>query len=159
MSYKISPNPFMLVSDNTATVAVASTTAGQALTFDTVEVSKGVTLVSNSRITCPSTGDYLVTFSAQGTKGTGGTGYIDIWVAKNGTNVLRSNTRFTVTNGTYQICSAAFIFEATTAGDYFELIMCGDTTASQLASVALSAANPVRPASPNIIVTINKISK
>ena len=149
-----------MFSDNTATVSVASITAGQALTFDTVEYNKGITLVSTSRITLPSTGDYAISISAIGTKSTGGTATIDIWLRLNGTtNVDRSSTRITVTNGTYQILSVVVNLIVAAAGDYYEWMMCGDSTAAQLVTVALSAANPVRPAAPNNVTSVWKISK
>ena len=160
MSYKISPNPSAMYSDSTATENVVSITAGQVLTFDTTEYAKGITLVSNSRITLPSTGDYAIALSAVGTKTAGGSANLDFWLRLNGTtNVDRSNTRGTVTNGTYQIIAVVVNLIVATAGDYYEWMMCGDATTAALVTVAASASNPTRPAAPNSIVSVWKISK
>ena len=163
MSFEISPLPHILVSDNTASVTVASTTAEQVITFDTVEDQAGITLVSNSRLTLPSIGDYLVTYSLIGTKtggAAGSTATLDVWIRKNGTTpVTRSSTRITCVRGNDTVSAASFIFDTTAAGDYFEFMMCGSGTDVGYLTVAASGATPVRPAAPGIVATINKISK
>jgi hypothetical protein len=116
-------------------------------------------LANNSRMTLPSTGDYVITFSAMCTRIGAGTATLDIWLAKNGTNVARSSTRQTVTNGADQIMAVSFIVDCSTPGDYYELMMCGSNTEASLQTIAASASNPTRPAAPCIIACVWKITK
>ena len=109
----------------------------------------------------PSTGYYLIFYTALCTKTGGGNANIDIWIRKNGSGVVtNSNTRVTVTvNGVYIMSAANLLVQATSPNDYFEFLMCGDSTSGGIGTVAASGASPVRPAAPAFIVTINKISK
>lgn len=151
-------------SDNTALQQIISETSEQVITFDTVEASVGITLVNNSRITLPSVGSYLLVFSALGYTSSNQEQYIDIWLKKNGnTPVVRSSTRVTIpAQGHYTPMAVSIIVDATVIGDYYQLMMCGSSGGGEnqtgIATLAGSASEPVRPAAPAIIVTINKIS-
>lgn len=152
-------------SDST-TQLVQSTTTAQAITLDTVELADGVTLSNNSRIVLPIVGDYLLNFSAMLTTNSNQPQSVDIWLRKNGTGaVSHSNTRQHVAKNTYAVLTVPLFITATAQNDYFELMMCassaintGGVADTGLASIAASAANPVRPEAPSIIVTVNKIT-
>lgn len=153
-------------SDSNTTQFVQSTTTAQAITMDTVELADGVTLASNTQITLPIIGDYLLTFSAMLATTHNQPQSVDIWLRKNGTGaVARSNTRQQVAKNSYNVMAVPFIITATAQNDYYELMMCAssaiDTSGvadTGLAAIAASASNPVRPAAPSIIVTVNKIT-
>lgn len=148
-------------SDNTALQAVVSTSSEQTITFDTVEESFGITLSNSSRIVLPSVGMYLLVFSALCTTGSNQVQSVDIWLKKNGNTVIpRSSTRVAIpAQGHYAPMTVSVLLEATAVGDYYELMMCGSrATDTGLATVAGSSNNPVRPAAPGIILTVNKIS-
>lgn len=139
---------------------VQSITAGQAITMDTVELTDGVTLENNSEITLPNIGDYLLTFSAMVITTNNQPQSVDIWLRKNGSgSIARSNTRQHVAKNSYNIMAVPFLVTATAQNDYFELMMCGSSALDTgIGSIAASASNPVRPAAPSIIVTVNKIT-
>lgn len=153
-------------SDAGTTQFVQSTTTAQAITMDTVELADGVTLASGSRITLPVVGDYLLTFSAMLATTHNQPQSVDIWLRKNGSGaVVRTSTRQQVAKNSYNVMAVPFIITATAQNDYFELMMCAssaiDTSGvadTGLAAIAASASNPVRPAAPSIIVTVNKIT-
>lgn len=148
------------------TQLVQSTTTAQVITMDTVELADGVTLASNSRITLPLIGDYLLNFSAMLVTNSNQPQSVDIWLRKNGNGaVARSSTHMHVAKNETAVMTVPLFLTATAQNDYFELMMCAssaiDTSGvadTGLASVAASASNPVRPAAPSIIVTVNKIT-
>jgi len=148
-------------SDNSALQAITSTSAEQAVTFDTVEASTGITLVNNSKITFPTTGSYLIVFSALCYTSANQANTVDLWLRKNGNSIVpRSSTRATIAaQGHYMPMTVSVIVDATTAGDYYQVMMCGSAaTNTGIATIAASAASPERPAAPGIILTVNKIS-
>lgn len=139
--------------------AVASITAGQPITMDTSELADGVTLADSSKITLPLVGDYLLTFSAMLYTDNNQPQHVDIWLRKNGTGaVARTNTRQNVAKNNIAVMAVPFLLTATVQDDYYELMMCASSTDSGIAPIAASAINPVRPAAPSIIVTVNKIT-
>lgn len=148
------------------TQLVQSTTAGQAITLDTVEVTDGVTLSNGSRIVLPIVGDYLLTFSAMLVTNSNQPQSVDIWLRKNGTGAeVRSSTHMHVAKNNTNVMTVSFIITATAQNDYFQLMMCASSAIDTagvadtgIAAVAGSAANPLRPAAPSILVTVNKIT-
>lgn len=145
---------------SSADQTVADTGVAYAITYDTQDViTKGITHSTStnpSRVYIMVSGSYLVTFSAVG-KSTAPNSVLDIWLAVGGVNVARSNTlsRF-VGGGNERIITVTFIYEFY-AGQYFELYYHGDNTGVKLEATAAAAA-PDRPASPSIILTVNKIN-
>jgi len=152
-------------SDST-TQLVQSTIVAQAITMDTVELADGVTLADTTKITLPIVGDYLLTFSAMLSTTSNQPQSVDIWLRKNGSGaVSHSSTRQHVSKNSYAVMAAPYIITATAQNDYFDLMMCassaintGGVADTGLAAIAASAANPVRPEAPSIIVTVNKIT-
>lgn len=135
---------------------IASATTAYAITYTDRELTNQITLTSNSHINILVAGTYLITFSAVGKSGVANK-YLDIWLAVDGTNVPRSNTHSKfVGSANERIITVTYIYDFT-AGQYFELIMHSDDVNTLLAATA-AGASPTRPASPSIIVTINKIS-
>lgn len=138
------------------------TSASYAITFSDVEVSHNVSTLTgtssgSSKISILKTGMYLITFSAIGKSSAPNT-TLDIWLKVNGSNVPRSNTlsRF-VGSANERVITVTFIYQFT-AGDYFELAMHSDNSGTQLAAAGSTVGPPVVPASPSIILTINKIA-
>src|SRR5512135_3043917 len=85
-------HPYAQLSDST-TQTIGSTTTAYPITFNTQDIISGIThstVTNPSRITIPTAGVYLVTFSAIG-KSTAVNKVLEIWLAVDGTNVPRSN--------------------------------------------------------------------
>jgi hypothetical protein len=151
--------PYGCFSDST-TQAAASITTAYKVALNTDEYKSGIThstSVNNSRVTIPTAGTYLITFSAILASVESGK-HIEFWLAVDGTNVPRSGTmNHMVASSSERIVTVTFLYKFT-AGQYFELVWCApDTTQATLVAAGVGA-SPTRPASPSIIVTVNMMS-
>ena len=135
----------------------AGATAANTVTYNTTDLSSGVSVVSNSRITIANAGVYNIEFSIQLQKNSGGDDQVDIWLAKNGNNVANSNTTIMLhSNPGYEVAAWNFLVNAA-AGDYYELKWSSPDTTAQL-HAAGAGTNPTRPAIPSVILSVSQIS-
>jgi len=143
---------------SSATQTIANTALAYAITFtDTEDAHGDITLSSSSHINIAIPGSYFLSFSAVG-KSAAPNKLLDIWLAKDGVNVARSNTiaKF-VGSANERIITVTFVLDVT-ATCYFELMMHSDDTGTTLTAAA-AGTNPTRPACPSIILTVNMVSK
>jgi len=142
-----------------------STTAATAVEFATAAVvGAGITVVSNSRITFAAAGTYRINASLQFDNSGASDRYVDIWFAKNGTNIANTNARVVVPKagdgGTNLV--AYEIFETVTAGQYIEIYWYPQNASVTLHYRAAVAANPgvtpAIPATPPAIVVAQRIA-
>ena len=124
-----------------------------AMTFNSPPDGVGVTIVSNSRITVANAGTYNLQFSAQVEKTNNGNDSIDIWLAKNGTNVAWSSTRTWLYGNNAKHVSAWNFVITLAANDYLELMWSSANAAVQLTAEGTATA-PVRPEIPSVIATL-----
>ena len=163
MSYHVPPAPFATFSSS-STHSIADITLAQAVTYNTTAVAKGITLVSNSRITLPQVGNYALAFSAIGhNAATSSAKTMNIFLRKNGSgSVANSSTIVAVAKDNPTTIAATFDVECTTAGDYYELMLVGQTTDCQILATAAQAAvplvSPAQPACPSIVVAVWQIN-
>jgi len=147
--------------DSTDQVA-ASTTVATAVTFDTTDISNGVTLSNSSRLNVSDSGVFNVQFSIQ-LKNTTNDGHdVDIWFRKNGTNIDNSNSRFHIpqrksSGDPSHIIAALNFFVELNAGDYVEIMYKVGNVDVTLEHFAASA-SPTRPAVPSVIATVSFVS-
>jgi hypothetical protein len=135
----------------------AGATAANAITYNTTDLSSGVSVVSSSRITIANAGIYNIEFSAQLQKSSGGDDQVDIWLAKNGSNVANSNTTIMLhSNPGYEVAAWNFLVQAN-AGDYYQLYWSSSDTTAQI-HAASAGTNPTRPAIPSVILSVTQIS-
>lgn len=134
----------------------AGATSVNKMTLNTTDLSNGVSIVSNSRITIANAGIYNIQFSAQVFKTSGGTSKIDIWLCKNGSNVANTNTEMEVTGNSHGSVAAWNFFVNAAAGDYYELCWSSADTTMRLDYTAAQT-TPTRPAIPSVILTVNKV--
>jgi hypothetical protein len=132
---------------NTATVMPLASTV----------VAKGISADETGQITVSKAGVYNIQFSAQIYKGDAEkTDVIDIWLRRNGENVLSTNGRITMPKTDF-FRIAAWNFMATAeAEDYFELVFSTNDTSLVIKGLAPQA-NPDRPAVPSLILTIQQV--
>ena len=123
------------------------------MTFNSPPDGVGVTIVSNSRITVANAGTYNLQFSAQVEKTNNGNDSIDIWLAKNGTNVAWSSTRTWLYGNNAKHVSAWNFVITLAANDYLELMWSSANPAVQLTAEGAATA-PVRPEIPSVIATL-----
>jgi hypothetical protein len=134
----------------TQTAAVINT--AYAMTFNTTDLSFGVTIGSpTSRIYIDRPNVYNVQFSAQVDKTAGGVGLVWIWLRKNGVNVPDSSGQIRIQgNNAELVVGWNYIIELN-AGDYIELMWEVDDTSVILLADPASA---VHPSVPSIILTV-----
>jgi hypothetical protein len=151
--------------DADTTDQTGSTTDRTAVEWATAAVTgAGITVASNSRITLAAAGTYRVNASLQFHNSTNTVRTVDLWFAKNGTNIANSAARITVpannAGGTNLV--AYEIFETVVANDYIELYWRPSDVTATLHYIAPVAANPgVTPAIPAIppaIVVVERIA-
>jgi len=142
--------------DTTTQTAAAINTA-YAMTFNTIDLSVGVTRgTPTSRIYVDTLNVYNVQFSAQVDKTAGGVGLVWIWLRKNGVNVPDSAGQIRIQGNNAEILAAWNYIIELNAGDYIELMWEVDDTSVILLADAASA---VHPSVPSIILTVtNNIS-
>jgi hypothetical protein len=134
----------------TQTAAVINT--AYAMTFNTTDLSYGVTVGSpTSRIYIDRPNVYNVQFSAQVDKTAGGVGLVWIWLRKNGVNVPDSSGQIRIQgNNAELVVGWNYIIELN-SGDYIELMWEVDDTSVILLADPASA---VHPSVPSIILTV-----
>jgi hypothetical protein len=128
----------------------------KAMTYNTTDISQGVSIENNSEITISNAGIYNVQFSAQlhNNGGGGNNSEVNIWLSKNNTDIDWTNTRVAVnTNSPYVVASWNF-FVTANANDYFEIMWSSNNTSVGLDFLAAGS----HPAIPSVILTVNKIA-
>lgn len=155
------PVPYGAFQDSTDQTA-ASTTTAYAITLNTTDFSKGVTVESSSRITFKGGGIYNIQFSIQFANADTQIHDIDIWFRKNGTDLPSSNSQYSVPNshgGTDGHLIAALNYYAqVNANDYIELMWRAANTNVRIEYIGTQS-SPTRPSTPSVIVTANKIDE
>ena len=137
---------------DTTTQSAAAINTAYAITFNTTDLSMGVTIGSpTSRIYVDRAGVYNIQFSAQLDNTSGGNHTANIWLRVNGTNVANTAARLVLKGTDGDLVAAWNYLYNFKDGDYFELMWSVTDTAVQL--VAAAAAAPV-PAIASVILTV-----
>ena len=152
--------PYGAFQDSTDQTA-GSTTTAYPITYNTTDFSNGVSVASNSRLTVKSYGIYNIQFSFQFVNTDSQIHDVDIWFAKNGTNIANSNSRFSIPNShggvDGHLIAAMNFWVELQANDYIEIMWRTDNTAVSIQQIP-AATSPTRPATPSAIVTMNFVS-
>lgn len=137
--------------DTTIQTAAAINTA-YAMTFNTTDLSVGVTLGSpTSRVYVDRANVYNVQFSAQVDKTAGGVALVWVWLRKNGVDVPDSAGQIRIQGNNAEILAAWNYIIPLNAGDYIELMWeVDDTSVILLAEVA----SAIHPSVPSVILTV-----
>jgi hypothetical protein len=137
--------------DTTTQTAAAINTA-YAMTFNTTDLSFGVTRgTPTSRIFVDRPNIYNVQFSAQVDKTSGGVALVWVWLRKNGVNVPDSAGQIRIQGNNAEILAAWNYVIQLNAGDYIELMWEVDDTSVILLAEAASA---IHPSIPSVILTV-----
>jgi hypothetical protein len=152
------PRPYGCFSSS-QTQTIASATAAQAITFNTDEVKNQIThstVTNNSRIYVDVAGVYRICFSVIAQGGTANK-LFNVWLAVDGSPIARTNTIQNLsTAGVDRIITVEFMYTFA-ANQYFEIMMWSDATNTSIIATGTQA-TPTRPASPSVILDINKVS-
>ena len=134
-----------------------SANVSQSMNFEVTDISEGVTIASNSRITLANSGTYNIQFSVQVDRVSGsGTDTVHIWLKKNGTNVDKSAGAITISgaaSAAKTIAAWNYVVNAA-ANDYYELVWEATDTNVQLIN---QPASGNIPSTPSIILTVTQV--
>ena len=124
--------------------------------INTISDSQGFTIQNGTQITAQNIGVYNIQFSAQLTKSSGTTANVDVWLVKNGVNVIQTNTTFTITGNAVQFVLAWNWFLSMNPTDYFQIAWSSPNTNISL-FIETGLTNPTRPDVPSIILTVQQV--
>lgn len=153
--------PYGAFSNNTdQTATSAGTTA--VVVFDTTEESNGIYLSDTTRINVRNAGLYNFQYSLQLQNSTNDVQYADIWFRINGTDVVRSGSRFGLPQrrsggSPSHIIGSMNIFLDLVANDYVEIAGAVSDVGVTLEHFAADGAIP-RPAIPAVILTAQYVA-
>lgn len=137
--------------DTTTQTAAAINTA-YAMTFNTTDLSFGVTIGSpTSRIYVDTASLYNIQFSAQLDNTSGGNHLAFIWLRINGVDVANSAAQIRLKGTDGEVVAAWNYIQMLKANDYFELMWSVSDTSVDIR--AIGAVAPV-PAIPSVILTV-----
>jgi hypothetical protein len=136
--------------------------AGTVITYNTQDVTDGITLVNNSEITVPNAGVYDLQFSAQFKNVDNAQQEVVIWFKVNGSDLANSATIVTVparkSASIFGYAVAAWnIFLDLNSSDYVEIFWLPSSTQLTLEHLPASV-TPAYPAIPSIIVSVQQVS-
>ena len=153
--------PYGAFSNNTDQTAPSSGTTA-VVVFDTTEESNGVYLSNTTRINFRNAGIYNLQYSLQLQNSSNDAQYADIWFRVNGTDVVRSGSRFGImprksSGDPSHVIGAMNIFLELNANDYVEVAGAVSDVAVTLEHFAADTGIP-RPAIPAVILTAQYVA-
>lgn len=153
--------PYGSFSNNTDQVAPSAGTSA-VVVFDTTEESNGIYLSNTTRINVRNAGLYNFQYSLQLQNSTNDGQYADIWFRVNGTDVVRSGSRFGLpprksTGDPSHLIGSMNIFLDLAANDYVEIAGAVSDVGVTLEHFAADGAIP-RPAIPAVILTAQYVA-
>lgn len=153
--------PYGQFSNNTDQSAPSTGTSAVVI-WDTTDFSNGVYLSNSTRINVRNGGTYNVMFSIQLQNSTNDHQYADVWYRVNGTDVVRSASRFGIpprksTGEPANMIGYMSIFLDLDAGDYIEIAGAVSDVGVTLEHYAADTGIP-RPAIPSAIISVQYIA-
>jgi hypothetical protein len=137
--------------DTTTQTATAINTATK-ITFNTTDLSHGVSVNGGTQIQVDTDGIYNYQLSIQLDKTAGGTAEFFLWFRLNGANVTNSASQIRIQGNNSEIFSSLNYFFNLKSGDYVEVMYSVSDLSVQL--LAVPAAAP-HPGIPSIILTVS----
>lgn len=137
------------------------TTASYPITCNTIDISKGISIVDGSKVTFSRGGEYNIQFSIQFRNTDTHSFETSVWLSKNGSIVDYTNSITTIPSSHGGIPGATIttvnFVQRFAEGDYAQLMWqsTGDGFISM--DTIAAATNPDRPASPSVILTVWRI--
>ena len=147
---------------NTTDQVAPSTGTSAVVMWDTTEVSNGVYISNSTRINVRNGGTYNVNFSLQLQNSTNDHQYADVWYRVNGTDVVRSGSRFGIpprksTGDPAAMIGYMSLFVELDAGDYVEIAGAVSDVGVTLETYAADTGIP-RPMIPSGIISVQYIA-
>jgi hypothetical protein len=139
-----------------------SVSAGTVITMNTIDVSDGITLVSNSQMTVPSAGKYNLQFSFQFKNTNNAQEDATVWLRVNGSDLANSGTQYTIPARKsasifgYGVASLTFMLDLA-ANDYVEMVWLPTNTTVTLEHLPASV-TPAYPAIPSVVASMMQVA-
>lgn len=136
--------------------------AGTVVTFNTIDVADGLTLVDNSKMTVVNAGIYSLQFSAQFKNTDNAQHVVTVWLRINGSDLANSATQYTVPARKsagifgFNVASLTFMLDLT-AGQYVQVVWVPESTSVTLEHIPASV-SPAYPAIPSIIASMMQVA-
>ena len=135
--------------------------AANSMSFNETAITNGVLLSGstspfNTYIKTETAGVYNIQFSAQIDKTDGGEDNIDIWIRKNGTDLIDTATSLTLPKNNNRLVAAWNWFVQSAANDYYQIIWSSADIDMRLLAEASSS---LHPGIPSVILTANRIDQ
>jgi hypothetical protein len=138
---------------STATQVVTAANTPTAITYTNDEYSNGI-VFSGSQLTVQHTGIYEIAYSLQIEHTGGGGADVNIWLRKNGTNIIRTDSILGLRSQSAKQLPFVSIIDSANANDYYEVYFQANASDVQVTAVA---ATGTIPAAPSIITNIKQI--
>ena len=138
---------------STATQVVTAANTPTAITYTNDEYSNGI-VFSGSQLTVQHTGIYEIAYSLQIEHTGGGGADVNIWLRKNGTNIIRTDSILGLRSQSAKQLPFVSIIDSANANDYYQVYFQANASDVQVTAVA---ATGTIPAAPSIITNIKQI--
>lgn len=144
------------------TIQTGNITTGTPFTFNTADVTDGVTLVSGSRLTVPIAGAYNFQWSGQFQNVENTIENVIVWLRINGTDVPGSAGQISIPSRKSATIFAKTIigwnyFLSLTAGQYVEIVWLPSVASITVPSLPATLTPPIHPSTASVIVTVNQV--
>lgn len=142
---------------DTTTQTNLGATFANAMRINTTAESNGIFVTQSSRVVITSSGTYNIQFSAQIDKTDSGNDEIEIWLSKNGVNVIDSGGIIELSGNNAENIAVWNYVMTFAANDYFELYWHSVDVNLRILSRGIQS-NPARPAVPSLILTVTQVT-
>ena len=162
LPYFANPGYWSSFWDSTSQVAALANTAYAIKLRQIDTASRGIKVISDTRLTIDHPGIYSITFSIQFSNTDNSIHDINVWLRKNGVDVPASDSRFSViarhgsVDGNVIGC-VNFVLGVTT-NDYIELIWATTNVAAYIHAEAAASSPFAHPSIPGIICTVVQVA-
>ena len=133
-------------------------TTANLVALNTTSDVKGVSVVDGSKVTVSESGVYNIQIALRIKSTSGSNDVINVWIAKNGTNISQTNSPMTIGAGFAEVASWNFVVNLN-ANEYIQVYWsCATTTSISLEAYPASA-SPTKPQTPSASVTAQQIGR
>jgi hypothetical protein len=124
------------------------------VTYNSIAVNVGITLVLGTQLTVSKTANYNLQFSVQLQKTTGPSTSVNIWIRRNNTDYPDTNTVLALTGSNTILLAGWSYILSLTAGDFVEIAWESPDTTVTLTATPGTVGPPVRPVAPSVRCTM-----
>ena len=132
-------------------------TAVNLLRYGVTDFAFGISIQDNTKIRIENEGTYNIQFSAQIDKTDSGKDEIEIWLRRNGLNVVESATLIEIDGNNAEAVAAWNFLVQSNPNDYYEIAWHSNDTNMRLLARGTQS-NPDRPSIPSVILSVTQVT-